>query len=158
MKIGLLKKNCICSMFFLLLFLAGCCPILREKDRAPYRIITQVLVDYKNGALQTQQQFFQEDNIRQILGYLRYIDPYGTPKEDPEQADGRHFDITLVYSDGSQRLYQQRADRYIRIDGGPWKQIDPQKALILSGMLGMMPSDVAPVHDVPVPPLIRSQI
>ena len=158
MKIGLTKKFCVCSMLFLLPFLAGCCRILQEKDRTPYRIITQVHVDYKNGTLETQQQFFQENNIRQILGYLRYIDPYGTPKEDPEQAEGRQFDITLVYSDGSQRLYQQRADRYMRVDGGPWKQIDPQKALILSGMLGMMPSDAAPAHDTPVPPLIRPQI
>lgn len=158
MKIGLLKKFCICSIFLLLLFLSGCCPILREHDRAPYRIITQVQIDYKNGILETQQQFFQEDNIRQILGYLRYIDPYGTPKEDPEQADGRHFDITLVYSDGSQRLYQQRSDKYMRMDGGPWKQIDPQKALILSGLLGMMSSDAAPAHDAPVPPLIKPQI
>ncbi len=158
MKIGLLKKICLCTISLFLLFLSGCCPILQEHDREPYRIITQVNVTYRNGALETQRQFFEEANIRQILGYLRFADPYGKPREDPEQASGRHFDIILVYSDGSQRLYQQRADRYMRIDGGPWKEVDPQKALMLSGLLGMMPSDPAPANDAPVPPLIRPQI
>ena len=158
MKIGLWKNFCICSMPLFLLFLSGCCHILWEKDAATYRIVTQVNVTYRNGALETQRQFFEEANIRQILGYLRIADPYGKPREDPEQAQGRHFDITLVYSDGSQRLYQQRADRYMRIDGGPWKEIDPQRALILSGLLGMMSGDPAPVNDAPVPPLIRPHL
>ena len=158
MKIGLWKKNCICSMFLLLLFLCGCCPILREKDHAPYRIITQVNVAYQNGTLTTQRDFYREESIRHILDYLRYVDPYGIPQEDPEQAQGRIYYITLIYSDGSQRIYEQRADQYLRIDGGDWKRIDPQKALYLSGLFSMMPGDPVPAHDAPVSTLIRPQI
>ncbi len=158
MKIGLLKKMCICSMTLFLLSLSGCCRILWEKDPGPYRIITQVNVAYQNGTLTTQRDFYREESIRHILDYLRYIDPYGIPQEDPEQAQGRIYYITLIYSDGSRRIYEQRADQYLRVEGGVWKRIDPQKALYLSGLFSMMPGDPAPANDACVPPLIRPQI
>ncbi|MBE6941686.1 MAG: hypothetical protein E7455_05350 [Ruminococcaceae bacterium] len=142
----------------LLFLLTGCCNIFRSPETVPYRVVTQVQIRYQNGALQSQRQFFREENIRNILAYLRYIDPYGTPKEDPEQAAGRIFDIYVIYSDGSQHLYEQRADQYMRIDGGPWKLIDSQKALTLSGLFGMMPSDPVPVSETHIPPLIRPRI
>ena len=142
----------------LLFLLTGCCNIFRSPDSVPYRVVTQVQIRYQNGALQSQRQFFREENIRNILAYLRYIDPYGTPKEDPEQAAGRIFDIYVIYSDGSQHLYEQRADQYMRIDGGPWKLIDSQKALTLSGLFGMMPSDPTPASKASPTPLTRGGI
>ena len=142
----------------LALVLVGCCRIFHRPASVPYRVITQGQVYYENGALQGQRQFFREENIRNILAYLRYIDPYGTPKEDPEQAGGRIFDIRVIYSDGSQRRYEQRDDRYMRINGGPWKEIDPQKALALSGLWGMMSGDPAPADEAPIPSLICPHI
>ena len=142
----------------LLLSLTGCCRIFRSPDTVPYRVVTEVRIAYKNGTLNSQRQFFREENIRNIVAYLRYIDPYGTPKEDPEQADGRIFDIQVIYSDGSLRRYEQRADRYMRINGGPWKEIDPQKALTLIGLWSMMPGDPVPAKETNIPPLIRPQI
>ena len=142
----------------MLLLLSGCCRIFHQEEPVPYRVITQVQIRYQNGTLQSHRQFFQEEHIQNILGYLRYIDPYGTPKEDPEQADGRIFDIYVIYSDGSRRLYEQRADRYLRIDGGPWKLIDSQKALILSGLWSMMPGDFAPVSETHIPSLTQPKI
>jgi hypothetical protein len=121
-------------------------------------VITQVQIHYQNGTLNGQRQFFREENIRNIVAYLRYIDPYGTLNEDPEQVDGRIFDIQVIYSDGSLRRYEQRADRFMRINGGPWKEIDPQKALTLIGLWSMMPGDSAPVSETHIPPLIRPQI
>lgn len=147
MKIGLLKKFRLGCVFLFLLFLSGCCRVPASGDPSPYRVITGVQVLYENGAMQTQKQFFAESSIRHILDYLRYIDPYGFPREDPEQVAGRDYHITLIYSDGSQLIYHQRADRFMRIDGGPWKRIDPQKALILSGLYGMMPSEDAPADN-----------
>ena len=154
---GVFKR--IFVLFLPLLFLlTGCCRIFHSPDTVPYRVVTQVQIRYQNGKVQSQRQFFREENIRNILAYLRYIDPYGTPKEDPEQADGRIFDIYVIYSDGSQCLYEQRADQYMRINGGPWKKIDPQKALALSGLWGMMSSDPVPASEAPPPPLTRPKI
>lgn len=157
MKIGFMKKAAFLVFPFVLL-LTGCCRIFWDSENVVYPVITEVRVEYQNGALQTSQQFFRQENIQLILDYLRTIDPYGKPHENPEQISGRNFYITLVYSDGRQRIYQQRGDRYMRIDNGPWKRIDQQKALALSGMLGMMTSDDAPVETEPVPPLSQPQI
>ena len=106
------------------------------------------------SCIEKQQQFFQESSIQHILGYLRYIDPYGIPREDPESVSGRNYYIRVIYSDGSHHLYHQRADRYLRIDDGEWKRIDPEKALYLSGLLGMMPSE-EPQETAPAPPLLQ---
>lgn len=134
----ILKKICLGGLF--LLFLVGCCPV-DQADTVPYRIVTQVDVIYENGPLQLHRQFFQEESIRQVIDYLRFIDPYGTPREDPEQLSNRKYEITLTYSDGLQHHYQQRSDRYFRIGEGPWQCIDSQRALYLSGILGMMPDE-----------------
>ena len=157
MKVDFFKKICICILP-LLVFLTGCCRILWQTDTAPYRIVTQVHIVYQNESMETSRDFFQEESIRHILDYLRYIDPYGIPKEDPEQVQSRIFQITLIYSDGSRRIYEQRADQYLRINGGDWKRIDPQKALYLSGLLAMMVNDAPPIGTEPVPPLIKPQI
>lgn len=128
-------------LWLLLPLWAGCCPV-DEPDEAPYRVVTQVDVLYESDAMQFRRQYFREESIRQVVDYLRFIDPYGTPKEDPEQLNDRKYEITVTYSDGSQHQYQQRSDRYFRIGNGPWQCIDPQRALYLSGILGMMPGEI----------------
>lgn len=155
MKFGFCKKICI---LILPLMLAGCCRIFEHKDRAPYRVITQVRIVYRNENLETQRDFYEEENIRHILDYLRYVDPYGIPKEDPELVRGRIYYITLIYSDGSERFYEQRDDQYLRVGGGQWKRIDPQRALYLSGLFSMMPSEAPPTNTEAIPPLIRPQV
>lgn len=157
MKFDFFKKLLI-GILPLFLILTGCCRILRHNDRAPYRVVTQVHIVYRNDALESSRDLYQEDAIRHILDYLRYIDPYGIPKEDPELVEGRNFNITLIYSNGAKRLYEQRADQYLRIDGGDWQRIDPNKALYLSGLLAMMASDDPPESTEPAPPLIKPQI
>ena len=156
MKFDLFKKLFVC-LLSLLLLLVGCC-ILDHRKPVAYRVITEVQVRYQNGTLETRWHFYQENSIRVILEYLRHVDPYGIPRDDPNTVDGRDYYIMLVYSDGTQRLYHQRADQYMRINNDDWKRIDEQKALYLSGLLGMMSSEEAPVPDESIPPLLRPQI
>lgn len=157
MKFDFFKKLCI-GILPLLVLLTGCCRILWRKEAAPYRIVTRVRIVYHNESMEASRDFYLEENIRQILDYLRYIDPYGVPQEDPESVTGRIFYITLIYTDGSERIYEQRADQYLRINGGDWKRIDSHKALYLSGLLAMMASDFPLPDTHPIPPLIQPQI
>lgn len=159
MKYDFLKKFFCWSIPLAVLFLlSGCCRILHPRNSSPYRVITEIQVVYENGSLETQRQIFQEVKMRPILDYLRYLDPYGIPREDPEQAIGSDCCITLHYSDGSQRIYRQRADRYMRVDDGPWTRIDETKAMELKMLLWVIPSDAAPASVEPIPPLVRPQI
>lgn len=147
-------SGCLLAM----VFSCGCCPVMPKADSIPYRVVTRVDVFYENGTLVTQRQIFQEEKMRPILDYLRYLDPYGVPQEDPEALSGSDCFITLYYSDGSQCIYQQRADLYFRRDGGPWKRVDPTKAMELKMLLWMIPGDTAPPQTSPAPPLLRPQI
>ena len=137
---------------------------LKEIENTKTLILTlsaqfpKIRVAYENGSLETQRQVFQEAKMRPILDYLRYLDPYGKPREDPEQVSGSDCCITLIYSDGSQRIYRQRADRYMRIDDGPWTRIDQAKAMELKMLLWVIPSDPSPANAEPIPSLLRPQI
>ena len=91
--------------------------------------------------MESVRHYTSATKMRAILNYLRWIDPYGTPSEDPEIMEGSLFQIVMRFSDGSEKIYRQKADRYMQIGSSGWLRIDPQKALTLSQMLGQMTSD-----------------
>lgn len=152
------RSGYLCVFFSLFFLLSSCCRILHNPKRTPYRVVAQIQVSYENGTIETQRQISQEAKMRPILDYLRYLDPYGRPHEDPEQIGGNDCRITLIYSDGTQRIYRQRADRYMRIDDGPWTRVDETKAMELKMLLWVIPSDAAPAKEEAMPPLLCPQI
>ena len=109
--------------------------------QVPVRVVTQINITYENGAIRTQRHYEDAEKMTQVLNYLRLIDPYGRPAVDPEIVGGSQFYIELAYSDGTSKVYRQKADRYMQIDGGDWKTIDPARAEELSLILGQMESD-----------------
>ena len=135
-------KKTICIICLMLsMLLSGC----RGQDPAQSvsRVVTDITVTCSNGPVTFQRHYTSSEKMRAILNYLRWIDPYGIPKEDPEQIEGSLFHIVMRFSDGSEKVYLQKADRYMQIDGANWMAIDPQKALTLSQMVGEMKSDAA---------------
>ncbi len=127
------------------LLLWGC--HLYQKPQPPkYQVVTSITVTYQNGKINTWRHYTNTAKIHKILNYLRRIDPYGTPEEDPEAAEGSDFHIILSNSDGSHTTYRQKADRFMQESGGKWKKIDPIKAEELSRILGKMQSDVFPAQ------------
>ena len=157
MKMDFKKYICMTGLLLSLL-LVSCCPLFRKQPIPGYRVITQVQIEYKNQTRRDFWQFYNENSIQVILGYLRHVEPYGRPHEDPDTVAGRTYSIRVIYSDGTQRLYEQHADRYMRIDGGQWKRIDHQTALYLSGLLGLMSSEAPSTVAEAIPPLIKPQI
>ena len=141
-----MKKKKIAILLVVCLLLAaaavGCTyHFPKDQNNTQGRVVTGVLVHFSNGPLKLQRNYTDSDKMRRILHYLRYIDPYGTPSEDPEQLQGSDFHIVLSFSDGGYQVYQQRSDRFMRIDGGIWQRIDPEKAKELTFMLDQMESD-----------------
>ncbi len=114
-----------------------------------YRVVSQIHVQYQNSNLHQRWHFRSDEKMEAVLTYLRLLDPYGTPKEDPEDVAGSDIYIALVYSDGSSKIYHQRADRYLQIGDGPWKCIDPDTALQLCALLGILTSDPGTTEDIP---------
>lgn len=134
-----MKRFCAISVILSLVFLLGC----TGADSMPSKpsVVTGVTVTYENGGVTAQRYYTSDDKIRSVLNYLRWIDPYGVPEENPELSSGSSFSIVLSYSDGREKLYRQKSDRFFLEEGKPWRNIDPNKAVSLSQMLGQMESD-----------------
>lgn len=125
------------------LLFGGCSHCGSEALPAPEcRVVTGIRVTFDNGPIHAERHYTASSKMRAVLNYLRWIDPYGAPQEDPETVTGSSFHIVLSYSDGCEKMYLQKADRFMQTDGGIWKTIDPKKAQTLSQILGQMESDV----------------
>ena len=138
-----MKRNFILLFLGLTLLLGGCSKWTPSAADEPLcHVVTGVSVTYQNGAVRLDRQYTDSEKMRAILNYLRIIHPYGRPEEDPEQVEGSQFSIVLSYSDGGQKTYLQKADKYMRIDDGQWQRIDPNRALQLGELVGQMASDL----------------
>ncbi len=127
----------------LLCITTGCNRHSGNSGLSNFRVVTAVTVYYDNGPINTQRHYTTDSKMQQILDYLRLINPYGAPDEDPEAAVGSDFYIVLSYSDGFQKTYRQKGDRFLKGSDGLWKKIDPAKAEELSRIVGQMESDAA---------------
>ena len=135
------RKYRISAMLFTLLLLFSGCGRQAATPEPQCRVVTSVRVSFENGPIQAERCYTSSAKMRAVLNYLRWIAPYGTPEEDPETASGSSFHIVLTYSDGCEKTYLQKSDRFMQTDGGAWQTIDPKKAENLSQLLGQMESD-----------------
>ena len=112
-----------------------------ESSDPQCRIVTKVTVTYEDSSTTAHMLYTNAQKMQSILNYLRLIDPYGTPQENPDYVEGSTFRIVLSYSDGCEKSYLQKADQFMKVDGGQWKRIDPERAAELGPLLGRMESD-----------------
>lgn len=139
------------GIILIMLFILMCsgCGCYERKPKEEYRVVTQIDVVYHNKPIVSEGSFTDPEKMQKILYYLRRISPYGTPVKDPEEVQGSDFYITLRYSDNTQKVYQQRDDRFMRINNGSWKRIDPKRAVMLSKILGTLESDTEQAAEAP---------
>lgn len=139
-----IKTAIIILSFFLLL--SGCS---RQEPPSSFPLVTEITVRYENGPIHGQLHYTEDDKMQLILTYLRLLNPYGQPPEDPETADGPLFEILLHYTGGKSAIYRQKADRYLQTEESPWLCIPPEKAQELSVLLGYLQQDIPkPTHDI----------
>ena len=133
------KTVCVILIFSIFFGLSAC--RTQQTTQSAGRVVTDITITCQNGPMQSNRHYTSTTKMRAILNYLRWIDPYGTPTEDPETMEGSLFQIVMRFSDGSEKVYKQKADRYMQIGSSDWLRIDPQKAMTLSQMVGQMASD-----------------
>ncbi|MBE7002382.1 MAG: hypothetical protein E7421_06800 [Ruminococcaceae bacterium] len=123
---------------FLLVFvclLSGC----RKEETPVHRVVTRVQVQYSRQEDTIRRVYTQPANMQSVLTYLRILQPHGPAV--PKDTYDTTCEITLQYSDGSDRVYYQLGNRYIRRDEGGWEYIDSSRATLLYPMLLLLPSD-----------------
>ena len=148
-------------IILLLCMLSGCGgDRVGETKPAGYRVVTQIHVFQRNTFGETEYRYEDPERMQQILNYLRWVDPYGIPEEDPMTQPGEEFVIRMYYSDGTTKIYHQRCDRYLRVGEGAWKKIAPERGRELRGLLGNLgrgethtPADSGPTQPLLCPKL-----
>lgn len=128
-------KKFLC-LAFVCLFLCGC-----TRPEAPHQIkwVTRITADYQKGVIQLHRDYTNDEKIRTVLDYFRSLSPYGNEATVPQ--DGLYAQVTVYYSDGSQKVYEQQNDAFLRQNGGIWQNIDPEKGMELGLLLAMTESD-----------------
>ena len=129
---------------FLLFSLSGC--IKNDTLQKPLcRVVTQVDISCQTEHMLIQRHYTHPEKMEYVLLYLRLLKPSGKPDVDPEQLDKAVYHITVSLSDGTKRLYRQKAHQYFSKDSRTWEKIDPEKAAGLYRLMEKIPSDPAMV-------------
>lgn len=105
------------------------------------RVVTQVDISCQTEHMLIQRHYTHPDKMEYVLLYLRLLKPLGKPDTDPEQINKDVYEITVHLSDGSKKLYRQKAHRYFSRESRPWETIDPAQAAGLYQLMQKLPSD-----------------
>lgn len=125
-------------LFSLCSFLISGCK--QEKSALPLcRVVTQIDIDCRQPDVQIHRHYTDSKKMQYVLIYLRLLEPRSTTSMPAGAND--IYNISIHFSDGSQRIYRQTAHRYLSRDNGPWKSIDPGSAAGLYTLMRKLPSD-----------------
>lgn len=128
-------------LFSGLLFFSGC---RKENTRTFSHLVTAVDITCQYQDVQIARHYTQQQKMEYVLLYLRLLEPAHRPCETAGENWEDVYEIRLSLGDGNQRLYRQRAHRYLAVDGRPWQTIDPEKAEGLYRLMRRLPSDSLP--------------
>ena len=127
----------LCVLCFVLLFLPGC----MKKKTALCRVVTQVDITGKEKDVQIHRHYTDTQKMQWVLIYLRTLKPGIKPQFPPEDALAETYEISLKFSDGSEKIYRQADHRFLSQDFHPWQSIEAGRAAGLYTLMRKLPSD-----------------
>lgn len=137
----------------ILLIFSGC---LHQSGKDPviknWKVVSEITVTCENAGTLTRRIYTNQEKMQSILNAIRQLGQKSKPDIDPETLQMRTYCITLTHTDGSQRIYCTKGDRYIRQCRGNWQQADPEKVSELNLLLQNLPGDDVVAeqrHDIP---------
>ena len=119
--------------------LGMCSGCLRKKARV--RVVDRISVRWEDNGTVIDQTFEEPDKMQLILNKVRSLGQRFSSDTDPDTLNVQTVTMVLLYSDGSQRQYQLKPDRYVRIGQAPWQQADPRQVTELRLLLQSLPGD-----------------
>lgn len=138
-----MKRNRIIPLIAaMLLFFSGC---LHQSGKEPniknWTVVSEIIVTCEDSGEVTRRVYTEPKKLRSILNALRDLGQKFKPDVDPDTLPLRSYCITLNHTDGSQRIYRTKGDRYIRRCREPWQQADPEKVSELNLLLRSLAGD-----------------
>ena len=129
------KKKGFALILCFLLFLSGC-----TGKKPTGRVVTKIEVACTQGDIQYVLTYREPRKMIAVLNYLRSVKYNGEPESDPEKLPGDLYEIRVINSDGTNRVYRQKANTYL-YRSGSWEKIDPNWGKYFWLLLKLMPQD-----------------
>ena len=130
-------KRWLCA-FIVAAVLSGCAARAQTPATA---VVSRISVSYQENGHSVLHHYTSQYKMRQILNHIRLLGQKYTPIIDVDTLRSTIYEIQLSFSDGSQRIYHTRSDRYIRTNHGPWQQTDPKRLQSLNELLLQLAPD-----------------
>ncbi len=133
-------KKWISMMVLLTALLSGCTQINREDAGIP-RVVTRIEASFDSDTLMLRRTYSDSEKLRGVLTYLRCLTVYGKPEPEVVIPQTNRGKITISFSDGTTKTYEQQGDEFLRQDNGPWYYINQEQAQEFPLLLKLMESD-----------------
>lgn len=125
----------------LVVIILGICSGCLHKNSG-IRVVKQISVHWLDNGEEVLRVYQSPEKMHLILNKLRTLGQRFSTDVDPETLEASAVTVTALFSDGSQRFYQVKPDRFIRVGHDPWQQADPKKVTALRLLLLSLPGDL----------------
>lgn len=106
------------------------------------RVVTQVEITGQEKDVRFHRKYTNEEKTKWFLLYLGALEPDIRPVAPPTDPIRSHYKITLTFSDGKSKVFEQAAHRFFRTEARPWQAIAPDQAADLYTLLRTVPGDL----------------
>lgn len=131
------------SILFLCLFLTviccGCQGQAASQAQPASHLVSEITIRRESDRV--THHYSDQVSMGKILSYIRRLNPYGKAPQNFHQLSGESYQITIHFSDGNQRVYEQKDHRFFYDADCRWKQIDPEAAAELSVLFDTLRTD-----------------
>lgn len=133
-------KRWIVFLMFLCFFAFPGCHAKPLPPQPLCRVVTRIDITCQQQDVRIHRRYTDFQKMQWVLIYLRLAEPKYTPQPKAQQL-GDIYEIRLLFSDASTRIYRQTSHRYLSLDGRPWQAIEPSYAAGLYALMRALPSD-----------------
>ena len=128
------------AVLLAMVILGLCCGCLQ--NNSGIRVVKQISVHWMEDGNPVQRVHQNPEKMHLILNKFRTLGQQYSPNVNPDGLEDSVVTVRVLFSDGSERFYQVKPDRFIRSGQAPWQQADPKKVTALRLLLLSLPEDL----------------
>ena len=136
-----MKKKLFLLLSLFCIHTAGCSALLMPAETSNCRVVTDVSIHVDNATEAYVCHYSDSNKVEKTLYYLRKMKFWDHPNLDPASLDCVRYHITVRFSDGSKKRYEQSGYDYFRDSNGTWFEIPGELGIGLALLLAAVPSD-----------------
>ena len=136
-----MKRILYVILYVCIIFSWGCSQQFLVNKPKPCRVVTGVRIEIQDDEESAEILYLEHRKISKALNYLRKLNAWDRLSISPEEIHDHRYTITVHYSDGTDKQYQQIGYACYREDKGPWLIISPDLGIRLALLTASVPSD-----------------